>query len=256
MMTAAARRTTRTTGPEPDSRSLAGEHVRLLRDVQRRADSVLALLAARSWPEAELRTLTGFLRTAVLRQASDEEVLLYPAGASAGVTELAAEHAQLYALADQLDRADASSCTLAELRELLAQLTRVLEHHLIQEHAVLAALTEAPATVPAVATLAAGSKTWLPRHDRPVLIMLDALPSQQAVQMCIERLLRLRPGQSAEIHSSNETDLQQVCGWIHSFDSARYGLTRLDTELSQRPLQVTRRRTAAPHTICDEEADQ
>lgn len=244
MMTAATapRSTTRTAGSEPDTRGLAGEHARLLRDVRRRADPVLALLAARSWPQAELHTLTGFLRTAVLRQASDEEAFLYPGDASAAFAELTAEHDRLYALADQLDRADATSCPLAELRRLVDQVLRVLEHHLTQEHAVLAALPKAPETVPAAADLLAGSHTWLPApDDGPVLILLDTLPEQRAVQMCIERLLRLRPGQSAEIHSSNETDLQRVCAWIHGFDSARYGLARLHSDLSQRPLQVTLR---------------
>lgn len=229
---------------ESDTSTLAGEHALLLCDVRRRAASVLALLETRSWPHAEVRTLTGFLRTAVLRQASDEEALLYPNGASAPFAELTAEHVQLYTLTEQLDQADATPGSVAELREPIDQLLRVLEHHLIQEQALLAALPEAPDHVPAAGDLVSGTQAWLPPTDEPVLILLDALPVQRAVQICLERLLRLRPGQSAEIHSSHDTDLQRVCRWIHGFDSTSYGISRLPTSLTQSALRVTRRHAA------------
>lgn len=226
---------------EADTRTLAGEHALLLRDVRRRTAPILALVAARSWPEAELRALTGFLRTAVLRQASDEEVLLYPNGVAIPFAELSAEHVQLHALTDQLDHLEAASCPLSELAQLVNQTLAVLEHHLIAEQAVLAALPDAPEHVPAVAGLAAGTQDWLPADDEPVLILLDALPPERATQMCIERLLRLRPAQSAQIHSDQEADLQRVCRWMHGFDSTRYGIARLQTGLTPPPLQITRR---------------
>src|SRR5437867_3082136 len=59
------------TGLDSDVRVLADDHALLLRGVQRRAASVVALAAARAWPYAELDTLTGFLRTAVLPHAID-----------------------------------------------------------------------------------------------------------------------------------------------------------------------------------------
>ena len=43
---------------DADVRVLADDHALLLRGVQRRAASVLALAAARTWPYAELDTLT------------------------------------------------------------------------------------------------------------------------------------------------------------------------------------------------------
>ena len=169
-MTTPAAASTRRRSPAADlesaTRTLAGEHALLLRDVRRRAAPVLALLETRSWPHAELHTLTGFLRTAVLRQASDEEALLYPSGASAPFAELAAEHVQLYTFTEQLDQADERPGSVAELRELIDQLLRVLEHHLIHEQALLAALPEAPDHVPAAADLVAGAQTWLPPDRR------------------------------------------------------------------------------------------
>jgi hypothetical protein len=239
--TAGALRRSSATDVKSNTCTLAGEHARLLRDVRRRAASVVALLETRSWPHAELRTLTGFLRTAVLRQASDEEALLYPNGASAPFAELTAEHVQLYTLTEHLDQANATPGSFTELHELIEELLRVLEHHLTEEQAVLAALPEAPGPVPAAGDLVAGTQAWLPPANGPVLILLDAVPEERAVQICVERLLRLRPGQSAEIYSSHEADLQQVCQWIHGFDPTRYGLAHLPAGLTKSALQVTRR---------------
>jgi len=242
-MTAAATRSP-VTGDELDASTLAGEHALLLRDVRRRAAPVLALLETDSWPHAQLRMLTGFLRTAVLRQASDEEALLFPNGASAPFAELTTEHVQLHTLADQLDRADATSCSVAELRALIDQLLRVLAHHLVQERALLQALPERTGPVPSAADLVAGTQTWLPCDDGPVQILLDALPRERATQICLERLLRLRPGQVAEIHSSHDLDLQRLCRWVHAFDSAGYGLARVPAGPAGSALQVTRRHAA------------
>ncbi len=122
----------------------------LLRDVRHRADSVLALLSqTRSWPHAELVTLSRYLHTSVARQAAEEEALLFPHGTPAPVAELTTEHRLLHELTQRLDQADAVPCSGSELRELLEQLLRTLEEHLAQEQAVLAVLAEASAPVPA-----------------------------------------------------------------------------------------------------------
>ena len=223
--------------------TLAGEHALLLRDVRRRAAPVLALTAARSWPDAEVRTLTRFLRTAVLRQVSDEEAFLYPSDRSAPFAELSAEHVQLHSLTDQLDQADATSCPLEELRELVEQILRVLEHHLVQEQALLAALPHAPGDVPAAADLVAGTRSWAPPDDAPALILFDTLPAERAVQICVERLLRLRPGQSAEIRARREHDVQRVCRWVHGFDSSGFGIAWQSSSADHAAVRVTRRNT-------------
>jgi hypothetical protein len=127
-------------GPEIEIRTLAGEHAQLLRGVRRRTEPVLALAEARSWPADELTTLVGFVRSAVLRQASDEEVLLYPNGPSAPFAELTADHVHLHTLTERLERAGATRCPLRELRVLVEELLAVLNRHLIEEQAVLAAL--------------------------------------------------------------------------------------------------------------------
>lgn len=166
-----------------DTSTLAGEHALLLREVRERADSVLALLLqTRSWPHAELDTLTRHLRSSVVRQATAEEVLLYPNGASAPFAELTTEHVQLYALTERLDQADATSCSSAELRELIEQLLRMLEHHLAQEQAVLAALPEAPDPVPAVADIATVTRAW-PARDPALTVPWNDCQATQIVRM-------------------------------------------------------------------------
>lgn len=231
------------TAPEPDRHALAGEHALLLRDLRRRADPVLALLAAHVWPHAELLTLVRFVRTDVLRQASDEEVLLYPNGTAAPFIELSADHVRLYRLADRLEAADPAVCSLAELRRLVKQLLDAIERHMLAEQAALAALADTRAHVPAAADLRAGAQVWLSRDNAPVQIQLDALPPQRAVQLCIERLLRLRAGQSADVHSSRATDLQQVCRWLRDFDSIGYGFAWQHSGSHCSALRVTRRRS-------------
>lgn len=124
---------------DAELRRLAEDDELLLRGVQRRADSVLALAAARTWPYAELDTLTAFLRAAVLPHATNEEDRLNPAGVAAPFTQLRAEHAHIYALTDQLEHIDAAPCTLPELRRMVDG----LEHHMITEHTALVALLAA-----------------------------------------------------------------------------------------------------------------
>ena len=53
---------------------------------------------------------------------------------------------------------------------------------------------------------------------------LDALSAEQPVHGCIERLLRLRPGQSPEIHANDREQLTGVGHWLHNFDAGVYDL--------------------------------
>ena len=134
-----ARQPPPTTSLASDVRGLIDEHALLARGVQLRADSVLALAAARSWPYAELDTLTGFLRTAVLPHIIDAADRLYPNEVAPPAAHLRAEHAHIHALTEQLEHIDAASCTLPELRRMVDG----LEHHMITEHTALAALLAA-----------------------------------------------------------------------------------------------------------------
>jgi hypothetical protein len=228
---------------EPDSLTLVGEHALLLQGVHRRVWPVLALIDAGTWPTAELRTLVGFLRVALLRQASDEEALLYPGGAATPFAELTAEHGRLHALTERLAHANVTHCPLPELRRMVAELANVLARHLATEQALLAGLAETSHPVPSAADVASGAQRWFAANDAPVLILLDELPGEHAAQLCIERLLRLRPGQRAEIRSSDRCSLEHVYRWMRAFDSASYGVERGSAhDPTDAHLRVTRRR--------------
>ena len=218
--------------------TLAQEHADLLRDVRRRAGSVLALAERRAWPHAELATLTGFLRTTLLRQASDEEARLFPADASAPpLIELNAEHARLYALTEELERAYRDGCDVPELRRLLDRLLGTLEHHLAEEERTLAALAGTDLELPAVAALTDG-----PFRGDPVVIDLDPLPDEVAVRAGIERVLRLRPGERARIRTAHSRQVQQICAWLHEFDASRFGFDRAESSDGSVRLEVSCRR--------------
>lgn len=221
--------------PTSQPPSLADEHLALLHDVRRRADAAVALIDAHAWPSGELDTLARYLRTSVLRQASDEEFLLYPHGASAPLAELSGDHVRLHEITGRLECANAKSCSLPGLRAHIEELLTVLERHLAAEQAVLSALPDIPSDPPSTASTAATPGSWLPPTGEPWQIDLGPDPSDDALDLCIERLVRLRPADCAVVRSGSDTALQQVCRWLHRFDPAGYGLEhhhhRADDEL-------------------------
>lgn len=237
-----------------DVHTLAEEHSRLLRDVLRRVAPVQALLDARAWPHAELGALTVLLRTAVLRQVSDEEVHLYPHDASAPpFARLSADHRRLQGLATQLERVHGDPCSRPQLRALLEELVATLRRHLEDEQAALAALTGAHVEPPSVADLTAAGREWL-ADDAPVQLRLENLPADHAVELSIERVLRLEPGQRAEVHTGPDPDargvqaLQAICRWLGDFDRTRFGFVQERDEQGV-VLRVTRRRDDVPTGI-------
>lgn len=192
-----ARQPPPTTCLASDVRGLIDEHALLARGVQLRADSVLALAAARTWPYAELDTLTGFLRTAVLPHIIDAADRLYPNGVAPPAAHLRAEHAHIHALTEQLEHT--ATGALPQLRRLVDG----LEHHMNTAHSVLAALLAALEDTPCVTDPDPGAP-----HP-PALILIDRLREDHTVQI---RVHRLRPGQPAQIHASRSNGLGRSQG--------------------------------------------
>lgn len=228
MTATATARIPTTSAPEFESThgTLADEHEDLLRGVERRASAVGALIAARTWPHGEIATLTRFLRATLLRQVADEEHLLYPHDATAApFAELSAAHVRLFELTQLLEDVREQRCPLAQLRQLVDELVTTLRRHLTEEEAVLAALAATDLDVPAAATLSAQRRHWpADVEDGPVVISLDSLPTAMASRLCIERVLRLEPGERAVVYSRDRMQLQDVRAWLHEFDAARFGL--------------------------------
>ena len=74
---------------------------------------------------------------------------------------------------------------------------------------------------------------------------LACCSGEHAAQLCIERLLRLRPGQSAEIRSSDRDRLMYVYRWMRAFDTTSYRTEYASaTDPDDSHLQVTCRRKA------------
>jgi hypothetical protein len=132
--------------------TLAEEHVLVLWQVTTSAEKLLGAAERGRWPGEELTALAGYARAEVLRQASDEEALLFPAVPAQAAAALARDHARLRAAAELLTRAAAGEQPLAPaqlaavVRDFLTQLGR----HLRREETLLASgggTRDVPATV-------------------------------------------------------------------------------------------------------------
>ena len=88
--------------PSDPPLTLVGEHALLLSQVMTRAEDLLAVTAKDRWPARELQALLGYLSAEVMGQ--DQERLLFPAEASAGISRLARDHARLRAAIETLER--------------------------------------------------------------------------------------------------------------------------------------------------------
>lgn len=220
--------------------TLAEEHMLLLGQVTARAEELLTVAAHGRWPAAELAALADYARAELLRQASDEETLLFPAAPSQEVTRLARDHARLRAAADMLARAAAAEQPMSRgqvavvVRDFAAQ----LERHMRTEENVLA-LGHAAHDVPGTATRGGHRHEWYPLTEGPT-IDLDALPQSQAVAAAVDRLLRMRRGEQVELLAG--TDLGPVWREIGGLCPGGYQFTVLQDGPSRWRMQVTRRK--------------
>ena len=220
-------------------RTLADEHALLLGQVTARARELLAVVSRGGWPGAELAALAGYAQAEVLRHASDEETLLFPAGRSEAATRLARDHARLRAGIELLARAAAGEQLLspgglaAATRDFVGQ----LEHHMRAEEETLAA-QRAPDGVPATVALGSHPHRWYPLTEGPV-IDLDALPPGQALAAAVDRLLRARRGEQIELRSG--TDISPVWREMNQLSPGRYRFAALQEGPDRWRMQVTRR---------------
>jgi uncharacterized protein (DUF2249 family) len=222
--------------------TLASEHALLLGQVAARAQELLAGLSCGGWPDAELAALAGYAQAEVLRHASDEEMLLFPAGRSETATRLARDHARLRAGAEVLAGAAAGEELLApaELAAVTCDFVGRLERHMSAEEEALAA-GRAPGNVPATVALGSHPHAWYPLTEGPV-IDLDALPAGQAVAAAVDRLLRMRRGERVELRSA--TDISPVWREMDQLCPGEYGFAVLLDGPDRWQMEVTRRRMA------------
>lgn len=168
-------------------RTLAEEHALLRGQVVARAARLLAVVSCGGWPGAELAALAAYARAEVLRQASDEERLLFPARRSEAVTRLARDHARLRAKTELLARAAAGEQLFSpgQLAAAARDLVGQLERHMSAEEQALAA-GRAPDTLPATVALGGQPHQWYPLTEGPVM-------TKRHSGAAADRALRPRP---------------------------------------------------------------
>ena len=126
-------------GPDGPPLTLADEHLLLLWQVTARAAELQSAAARGQWPGAELASLAGFARAEVLRQAAQEEALLFPASPSPAIARLARDHLRLRAAAELLTRAASGEQLLSpgQLAVAARDFADQLEYHMSAEEKLL-----------------------------------------------------------------------------------------------------------------------
>jgi hypothetical protein len=222
--------------------TLAEEHGLLLRQVAARAEELLAVTADGGWPARELHWLLTYMRVEVLRQAADEERLLFPSQApSAALDRLGRDHTMLHLMTEMLAAAAAGegphipADLAATTRDLLAH----LERHLSSEEAVLVA---GDTSDDASGTTARTRRPheWFALSEDGVL-ELDGLPAGQLVDAAVDRLVRLRSGERIELRSSKDPydvwrRMDRACRGYYSFDYLQDGPDRWRVQVTRRPV--------------------
>jgi uncharacterized protein (DUF2249 family) len=222
--------------------TLPDEHVLLLWQVAARAEELLAAAARGRWPGTELAAFADCARAAVLRQASDEETLLFHEGAPAVSARLARDHARLRSGAELLARAAGGdqSLSLSQLATATRDFVAQLQRHLNAEEGLLAS-GRSPESVPATVLLSGHPHEWCPLAEGPV-VDLDALPPGQAVTAALARLMRLRRGEQVELQSG--TDISPVRREMDKLSPGGYGFVSLQDGPDRWRMRVTRRQVA------------
>lgn len=224
------------------SLTLAEEHVLVLWQVTTSAEKLLTATEHGRWPGAELTALAGYARAEVLRQASDEEALLFPAVPAQAAAGLARDHVRLRAAAELLTRAATGEQPMApaQLAAAVRGFVTQLERHLRNEEDLLAS-GRAPRDVPATVTLGGHPHEWYLLTQGPV-VDLDALPEQEAVPAAADRLLRMRRGEQVELRSG--AGLGPVWREISELGPGGYQFTVLEDGPARWRMQVTRRQVS------------
>ena len=222
--------------------TLPDEHVLLLWQVAVRAEDVLAAAARDRWPGTELAALADCARAGVLRQASDEETLLFHPGAPAVAARLAREHARLRSGAELLARAAGGeqSLSLSQLVTATRDFVARLQRHLNAEERLLAS-GHSPESVPATVLLSGHPNEPYLLTEGPV-VDLDAFHPGQAVTAALARLMRLRRGEQVEFQSG--TDISPVRREMDKLSPGGYGFAVLQDGPDRWRMRVTRRYVA------------
>lgn len=225
------------------SLTLAEEHALVLWQVTTSAEKLLSAAEHGRWPGAELTVLASYAGAEVLRQASDEEALLFPGVPAQTAARLARDHVRLRAAAELLTRAAAGEQPMspAQLAAVVRDFVTQLGRHLRNEYGLLASGRRSR-SVPATVTLGGHPHEWYLLTEGPV-VDLDALPDEEAVDAAVDRLLRMGRGEQVELHSG--ASLDGVWREISELSPGGYQFTMLQDGPACWRMLVTRRQAAA-----------
>jgi len=228
--------------PARPSLTLAEEHGLMLWQVMTSAEKLVAAAEHGRWPGAELTALAGYTRAEVLRQASDEEALLFPDVPAQTAAGLARDHVRLRAAAELLTRAASGEQPMApaQLATVVRDFVTQLGRHLRHEETLLASGRGAQG-VPATVALGGHPHEWYLLTEGPV-VDLDELSPEDAVDAAVDRLLRMRRGEQVELQSAARLDpvwrdISELCPGVYQFTVLQDGPARWR-------MQVTRRQAA------------
>jgi uncharacterized protein (DUF2249 family) len=232
-----------TSGPDLLSESagvaatLAEEHAQLLSEVSVRAEALLREVGEGRWPILPLRELVDYLHLELLQQVVDEEWLLFRSAYHAPdeLARLRRDHLELRLAIDVLAQAAVGGGDLspqqlaASTQDLLAR----LEEHLAAEERVLGAAGEPPR---AATSLGGHPHEWYALTQGPV-IDLDALPGGPGFDAVLERLVRMKPGETVELRAG--MDLGPMWQRLSRADPGGYGIAVLQNGPTQWRVEVT-----------------
>jgi uncharacterized protein (DUF2249 family) len=229
--------------PARASLTLTEEHVLVLRQVTTGAEKLLTTAEHGRWPTAELAALAGYARAEVLRQASDEEALLFPAVPAQTASVLARDHVRLRAAAELLTRAASGEqpMSTAQLATIVRDFVTQLGRHLHHEETLLASGRRAQG-VPATEALGAHPHEWYLLTEGSVA-SLDELPPEEAVDAAVDRLLRMRRGEQVELRSAVRLDhvwreISKICPGDYQFTVLQDGPARWRIQVSRRQAAI------------------
>jgi uncharacterized protein (DUF2249 family) len=240
-----------TASTEPST--LAEEHALLMREVTKRARAVLEETSRGRLPESELQELLNYLHLEVLRQATDEQWLLFRSdhGDPAALAQLRHDHLDLRLAIDVLSGTAATTVTgvptstasqvAATTHDLLLQ----VERYFVDGEQLLANAGE---TAPAAALIGGQPHEWYEVTNGPV-IDLDALDRPHGIEAVFDRLVRLGPGEHVELRSSLH-DPSPLWQRLARFDPGGYGVVYFESGPHNWRVEVTRRpNNWAPHPL-------
>jgi uncharacterized protein (DUF2249 family) len=233
--------------------TLAEEHALLMREVAKRERAVLEETSRGRLPQPELQELLKYLHLEVLRQATDEQWLLFRSdhGDPAALAQLRRDHLDLRLAIDVLSGSaaatgtDARTLTPSQLAATTRDVLIQVERYFVDGEQLLANAGDA---APAAALIGGRPHEWYEVTNGPV-IDLDVLDRPHGIDAVFDRLVRLAPGEHVELRSGLH-DPSPLWQRLASFDPGGYGIVYFESGRDNWRVEITRRPNDwAPHPL-------